>query len=306
MHTAEEEREQPPKGAVTIARGTTATGASYTIWVQQGQREARQRNCDVDVGFEEFENHGSTGSGFGSDTCLSRSHPEGVRAFCDGTHWEVEGQTLEGATTATVNMSNGAQVNSPIALVPPSLGGPLGFYFQILPASDDPVSLDELDAQGRVLATVPLPHSARCPGSRPRGAAKPPTPPKQVGGGVVVSGHIPHGPRFQILGELDRFMGRIERGASVIVFGEESGAGADLRAEVTLGHGKRPSPFTLKSEPGCRPHEYAVLYGLLEAPGDTVLGEDPRRASGVSRGQDPRRLHMQGVVGLHRARQDAE
>jgi len=292
-HTTEEEREQPPKGGVVIAHGTTAAGGSYTIWVQQ-QPNTHGPQCEVTLGLQEFEKHGSGGSGFGGGECLSRSRPEGLRAYCDGAEWEVEGQTLEGATTASVNLRSGTPISSPIALVPPSLGGPLGFYFQLLPSSEDPVSLTELDAQGRVLATVPLPHEARCPG-RPHGVPKSPAPPKAVAGATIVSSRIPRGPRFQIDGELDRFMGRLESRFDILVLSSEPGI-QGLGEEVLIGRQRPAGPLEVKSEVGCRPREYAVLYGLLKAPEDTVLAKTRSGFKPFHTVRIPRKLHVHGVL----------
>jgi hypothetical protein len=291
VSTGRQEREQPPQGAVLIARGTTAAGGTYTISAQQEPFHAAGQQCTVSLDIEEDETRGSRGGGFGTYACLSRSHPEGIHAYCNGTHWEVEGQTAEGATTASINLRGGGRITSPIALVPPSLGGPAGYYFQILPPSQNPTSLNELDAQGKLLATVRLPHEPKCPSRRSA-----PTPPQPLGGGVIVSGRVPHGPRFQILGERDRFMGRVEARVSIVVLREEA-SGGSFSGEVELtSRRQKPPPLEVQQETGCQPHEYAILYGLLKARGDTVLAKTSRGLKSFRRVHIPTSLHLHGVL----------
>jgi hypothetical protein len=59
--------------------------------------------------------------------------------------------------SARLRLSDGRQITSSVAIVPAQLGGPTGFYYQVVRGpSPIPVSLAELDVNGRVLRMVKL------------------------------------------------------------------------------------------------------------------------------------------------------
>ena len=290
IHSYREESEEPPKGGIVIARGSTAAGGSYTIWVQT-QHPPRDRACSIDLGI-----HASEGSGSStSESCVAHGARASLRAHCNGSGWQVEGQTREGATSVSVKLRDGSQVSSPVALVPPNLGGPAGFFFQVFGKSQAPVSASELNAQGTVLGTVELPHEAKCPNhlfSPPK--EKPPEP---LPSRKLASGRLPHGGSFEILAFRDRYDGHIETtiNAAVLsprpfvaeVFGSVFESGPEPRSH---------SPIKLRKETGCGPPSYALLYGLLKAPGDTVLARTPHGLEPFRIVRPPASLHLHGVL----------
>jgi len=47
---------------------------------------------------------------------------------------------------------------------------------------------------------------------------------------------------------------------------------------------------------GCQPHEYAILYGVLKAPTDTVLARSSGSLQPLQRVRIPASLHVRGVL----------
>jgi hypothetical protein len=289
IRSVREEAEEPPKGAVVIAQGPTASGGNYKIWVRT-ERPHRAGACTgIDLGIEEHErNRGST-----EESCLSARAPTRLQADCNGSAWQVEGQTVEGATSVALQLRDGRQVSSPVALVPPTLGGPAGYYFQVLRKSEDPVSASELNAQGTVLKTLKLPHEAKCPSH----VFKSPKPPESLGSHKLVSGHLPHGARFEISAFQTRFMGRIETNIQAAVLNPEPFFIGVFASSFESGPEPRArGPLKLETETGCSPRRYALLYGLLKAPEDTVLARVHGRSKAFRVVPLPPSLHLHGVL----------
>jgi hypothetical protein len=286
----------PPKGAIVIAHGTTAIGSSYTIWLEPKRPASgpRAAQCRLGVGVEETEASPKTGKviGFGrssSEFCLSRSHPEAPFVSCREGLVTIEAQTLPGARTVRLHLSDGRQITSPVAIVPTSLGGPAGFYYQVVRGpSPIPVSLTELDAHGGVLRSVRLPRTERC--------TRPSPGPLVDESRTIVSGSLPQGPSFSISGERSGFRNEVHFQLSVEVDTEEASSGITSFSGGAGSSGQKSSPFTLEIHTGCQPHEYAILYGVLTAPGDTVLVRVSGSLRPLRRVRIPASLHAHGVL----------
>jgi hypothetical protein len=293
IRSPREEAEQPPPGATLIAHGQTATGGSYKIWVEPPGARPQGPNCAIDLGIELSEKLSRGFDAGTSGACLSRTHPERLHAFCNGTHWQVEGQTVEGAASVSLKLRGGTQIASPVALVPAPLGGPAGFYFEVLPTSQDPLSLSELDAQGGELVSVQLPHQAKCPGRIP-GVPVEPKAPQPLESRRLASGHVRQGPRFEITVERARSMGHIESHIGLFVFGGEPifEFGGQSEELVTGRQGHLGPLHELRREAKCRPHEYAILYGVLEVSRDTVLARTSHGLERFRRVHIPASLHI--------------
>lgn len=289
----------PPKGATVIQSGRTAVGSSFAIWTvpqPEGTAPGKSR-CAVRVGLEEIETrqHGSY-SRSSSEICLTRSDVDDPRMECEGNRWQIQGQTVEGAQSVRLTLKNGQQISSPVAVLPTADGGPTGYYYQVLhrPAQT-PVLLVELDSSGKPLRTVKLSPQLACPRNFP----KPPKPPESLpGGGTIVASRVPDGSQFVIIGSRTRFQGQIKNTINVIVAGEEPFTQTSGESSVsTLGEPSRhPRPFELQRETGCQPHEYAILYGRLPNPKDTVLVRTGTGLRTLRRVPFPRGLHMHGVL----------
>jgi hypothetical protein len=294
--TAPKTEEGPPKGSMVIGHGKTAAGSSYTIRLEPKRTgSAFGSHCSVRLSVEET-SHGVEPhfiGGNSGEACLSRSHPKAAHVECNFGLLAIEAQTLPRARAVRLLLSNNRQITSRVALVPPSRGGPAGFYYQAVRGpSPIPVSLTELDAHGRELRTVKLPRLAECTAN----------PVHYLPGGLrtILRATAPGGPRFSIVGKHYRFQGRVHFDLSIEV-GEETGIesfGGSIIEVGPLNSGtkREPSPFSPQIETGCNPHEYAIVYGLLKAPGDTVLARISGSLRPLRRVAIPASLHAGGVL----------
>jgi hypothetical protein len=293
-----EEREQPRKGSVEVGHGRTAAGASYTIWVEPRKTGAHSltARCSINLGIEEHESastaQGERSSSFGSSTaCLSRSRPEPPTATCVYGEFRVEAQTPARASRGRLRLSDGREITSPVAQVPSSLGGPAGFYYQVLrEGSASPVSLTELDAAGKVLRVLKLPHQGRCKQPEREEA------PKETR--TIARGPIPNGASFTIVGE--RQGGEYsETSFTANVRPEDEGlerlSGGGIIA-VGQGGASGGHPFARQTREGCTPSEYAIVFGVLSAPRDTVLVRSGGILRPLHRAPIPPILHVKGVL----------
>ncbi len=297
---SEEAHEGPPKGSVKIGHGGTAAGGSYTVWLEPkpGSSPLAPR-CRLSMevfetraGSNSIEDSEIDGTGV-NEVCLSRLHPRAPSVQCHDEELTIEAQTLPRARTVRLRLSDGRQITSRVALVPAKLGGPAGFYYQVVRGpSPIPVALIEVDAHGRVLRTVRLPRTTRC--------ARPSL--KLLPGGTrtIARGSLPQGPSFSIVGERYTLTGHTHFTLRVNV-AAEAGFGGLTGGTSTIvvgGHLKpKPStPFAVKMETGCQPHEYAILYGILKAPTDTVLVRSSGSLKPLRRVRIPASLHVHGAL----------
>ena len=278
--------EGPPKGSVEIGHGRTQAGGRYSVWVEPRQ-SAALAGCAVSLAVYEKEESRSAngviviiGSG-SSSSCLTRAHPSPPSAECHGDGLvAIEGQTSPEAHRVRLRLADGTQITSSVAVVPARLGGPLGFYYQVVRESARPVSLTELGARGRVLRTLKLGRPLHCRVQ----------PPKLLARRVIASGSA-HGTSFSIIGERQRFRGRSEFELQIEVEAQQ--------ADVIESGGEpsfRPGPFAVRIKTGCEPGEFAILYGILRAPADAVLVRVSGALVPLQRAAIPRALKKRGVL----------
>jgi hypothetical protein len=312
---SEEAEEGPTKGAVEIGHGATAVGGKYTVWLEPKPGSSSQApGCRLSM--EVFESGGESNSPENreidgtrvNEVCLSRSHPRAPRAQCrDRGLLTIEAQTLPNTRSVRLNFSDGRQITSRVAIVGAKLGGPAGFYYQVVRGpSPTPVSFTEVDAHGKALRTVKLPRTATCVKQslkRLHSVIR-----------TIASGSLPQGPSFSISGERSSaFSLGGERSTSISatrfdlsveVAPEEeggdliSGTGGIALIGSSVGGSPTPksSPFALQMTTGCQPHEYTILFGLLRAPADTVLARSPGSLQPFQRVRIPAGLHVGGVL----------
>lgn len=297
----EEAPKGPAKGSVKIGHGTTAAGGDYTVWLEPKPGSSPQApRCRLSMEVLETEAESNSiedreidGTGV-NEVCLSRLHPRAPSVQCrDAGLLTIEAQTLPRARTVRLHLSDGRQISSRVAIVPAKLGGPAGFYYQVVRGpSPIPVALTEVDAHGTVLRTVRLPRTAKCARQSP----------KLLPGGnrTIARGSLPQGPSFSIIGERYSLTGKIHFDLRVEVAAEAEASGliSDASSIVVGVHLKsKPStPFALKMRTGCQPHEYAILYGVLKAPTDTVLARSSGSLQPLRRVRIPASLHAHGVL----------
>jgi hypothetical protein len=302
MQIALQTREGRPKGSVEIGHGRTAAGADYTVWFEPKKPGggSRRAHCQIRVGVYENKAPGNSSGtieilGGSNEKCLSRSHPKAPRVHCRGGEGllTIEAQTTPRARSVRLHLSDGRQITSHVAIVSAKLGGPVGFYYQVVRGpSPIPISATEVDVHGKALRTVQLPHTARCVKhsfKRQRRRVH-----------TIVSGSLPQGPSFSIVGERSGAMSKTHFELSVEVAAEEALGGliSSSGSLIAAGEGSRskPSPFALQRSTGCQPHEYAILYGLLIAPADTVLARSSGSLQPFQRVRIPASLHAHGVL----------
>ncbi len=291
----------PRRKPVVIARGRTAAGEMFVAKAEPVGRSLRRRICAVNVTITE-PSRPQEGlielleSGGGTDRCLSRSHVDPDPAVhCSSGLLTVEANLPADVRSVRLLLSDGRTITSPAIRVSSRLGGPAGLYYQAVRGpSPIPVSATELDAQGSTLAVLKLPAVVECTKNLV----------KYVPGGIVHLVHesVPQGPDFTIRGERYRKLGtshfelKLEI-ANETLFGGGNDAGL-LGSRVEEGFssaaGKRAlSPY---ASSGCQPQPYAIIYGLLKAPGDTVLAQVGTKLVPLREVPIPRRLHAGGVL----------
>lgn len=285
-------KEEARSRGVTIARGKTAAGERF---VAKLRRNAHSRafegdHCRLSLSIEVTRQQGGGDFTGGEGTCLFRSGRPSIppSVNCNSGRLMVTLNTLPAARSVRLRLSDGRMIVSPVIFVPPRLGGPAGYYYQVVRGpSPIPVALVELDAHGRTLRTVALPRIVECTEH----------PVKYFPGGIrtLVQEAGPNGgPPFAIVAERYRFLGKVYFELKLNVEPLSEGGNERAGSEIIL----TPQPRALEwhIEDGCRPHPYAILYALLKKPGDTVLSRTgttliPWRTVPVPAG-----LHAGGVL----------
>ena len=263
-------RSGPTKHSVVVGRGRTAAGERYTVRVTPPTRRSNV-GAQVCVSVKITDTPGGfTRSG----ECYSLSHSPSRRGNvnCSAGLLTIEAQADPRARTVSLRLSGGRRMTSRVTIVPSRLGGPVGFYYQVVRGpSPIPVSLTELGAHGEILRVVKLPRIVEC--------TKHPL--KYLPGGVrtLVHESVPQGPAFAIVGEAYRYLGHLHFDLGIRV-----GAGSEYtfsreRGRSFIAVGGKPSPLSPQFETVCKPHPYEIVYALLAAPRDTVLA---RSASGAT------------------------
>lgn len=291
--------ERPTSKPVVIARGKTAAGGSFVVQAERLSRSAGRSGCTVDITISE-PSRPSVGlleilSGEGTGRCLSRSHVDPEPAVhCNSGLLAVEANLLPTTRSVRLLLSNGDTITSPAIRVPARLGGPAGLYYQVVRGpAPIPVSLTELDAQGSTLTVLTLPAVVECTRH----------PVKYFPHGIVSLVHEspPHIPAFTIRAERYRKLGTVHFELKLEVSNEEelSGNGGGGFVEVRIEEGvnaRGRRAFEPKSSSGCQPQPYVIIYGLLEAPRDTVLVRVSGSLVPLRTVAIPTRLHAGGAL----------
>jgi hypothetical protein len=283
------------KKPTVIARGTTAAGGRFVVRAQPQHR--RGLRCTVDITIEES-SHPHEGllellNGEGTGRCPSRSHIEPEPAVqCDRGLLVVEANLPSATRSVRLLLSDHRTITSSAIRVPVRLGGPVGVYYQVVRGpSPIPVSLTELDAQDNTLAVLKLPAVVEC--------TKHPV--KYFPGGRVRLVHesLPQGPSFTIRAERYRKLGAVhfelkfEASNEELLFGG-GGEGGSIGGAIAIPNGSQT--FEPQASSGCQPQPYAIIYGLLKDPGDTVLARVSGALVPLHQVVIPAHLHAGGVL----------
>lgn len=281
----QESAEAGGPGSVVIARASTAAGEAFVARLGPKEHGSRTNGsgCGLPLSIK--------GPGMGGfSTCMSRSGASREPSVdCASARLTVTTNTLPATRSVRLRLSDGSQITSPVLFVPAHLGGPAGFYYQVVRGpSPIPVSLTELDTNHKAIRTTILPRIVECTSN----------PVKYLPGGIrtLVRDRVPDGPAFSIIGERYRFLGKVyfELKANVEET-SEPGSAAIGGSSVTFGANK-PSMLDWQTETGCDPHPYVILYSLLSAPADTVLLGTKGKLSAAHRVTIPTSLHAGGIL----------
>lgn len=298
-----------------IARGKTAAGGKFVVRAEGRSKRPDAVGCSAFITIEEPSRPQgglieSLSSREGTNRCVSRSHVDAQPAVhCNSGLLTVEANLLPATRSVRLLVSNERTITSPAIRVPTRQGGPAGLYYQVVRGpSPIPVSLTELNAQGNTLTVLQLPAVVEC--------TKHPI--KHAPGGTVRLIHesLPRGPSFTIRAERFRELGvtyfelkadvserRLLSAGGEIggLFGTESEAEPGpppgvLGGAIRLGGLGEGSPFAPHTSDGCEPQPYAIVYGLLKAPRDTVLARVSGKLVPLRKVAIPARLHAGGVL----------
>jgi hypothetical protein len=238
-----------------IGEGHTAIGTSFTISTEretEPETESPSRKqCRLPIETQEGD---TTASG-----CVETGKVGVPEISCQQGLLPITLVTPANAQSVSLLLSDGRQIVSPVIPIPTSLGGPLGYYRQVVRGpSPIPVSLTELDAEGKPLAVVKLRRLVECTTH----------PVKLVAGGPIAHGSVPHGPSFTITVGRYRYLGQIHKKLT-ISFGSGSSDGLELV-------GSPRASFDYAT--GCTRRPYILIVGVLRSSTDTVFA---RTAGGL-------------------------
>lgn len=284
--------------APVLGRGTAYSGARFTVRPEISTHESGCHPAVV-VELAEKKRKGgfaSLGSSSSDSVCLGRGKPLQPADTCEDT-----GETsINAAVPATVRrvqlrLSDGSTVTSGVVRIARKYGGPAGVYVQAVKENGRRLlSLTELDAQGRTVRVVRL----RIPICK-REHSKP-IGPKFF---KLVQGTTPGGTPFTIEGSLVEFPGHpssfsvsAEAGGPTIGSGSREAESAESTIAVGKPGSSPPKPPPLRRLTACPPHAFAVVYGLLPPPGDSVLARTPEGLVPLAKQALDPSLHAEGPL----------
>ena len=239
-----------------LGRGTTKAGETFVVRLEHPGR-VRASHCRVPVSVEltESSKHGAAFDTSGS-ICVSDRSSRQPSLGCSDSE-SINLAVPPGVRAVRLRLSNGRTVTSRVVIVPGRHGSPGGVYVQSIRGyTPYPVSLTELDAHGRAVHVLELAKSSRC---RPEPAMKAP---QFID---IAHGTTPEGETFVIQGVL------VHAGAHQTFFTLSVGAGHQEQPKEAIGGHEASKAFEVSLADECAPHPYSIVYGILTAPGDSVL-----------------------------------
>jgi len=291
-----EEFETPRKGSVEIGHGRTLARTRFRVYVEPPASEPGPLGATVcrhpitvyaeplggGSGILALGISGSSGQG-----CLSPNHPA---TQCEQGVLTIELRTVPAARRVRLTTGAGRRVSSRVAAIPRRLGGPGGIYYQALKGPPPgAITLEELGARGKVLRTITIAHPQKC------NALKRERPSRRTR--TLAGGTLPGGGTFTIEGTLTTFGKHKSFELEAETSGEASGGGGALEALSAISLGPHGAPaFETQLKTGCEPAEFAILYGVLRHPRDTVMVRAAGTLVPLRRAAIPKRLHAGGEL----------
>lgn len=264
---------------ISVGRGRTAAGTRFQVSTGSGLLGS-SRSCRRSAavfytrpGAPEVLIEG----GPNNPICLSPpGHPE---VFCEASIETIQTAVPASVRSVRLLLANGRTIESRVIRVPRRAGGPAGIYAQeIRGSTSHAVSLVELNARGGVALTVKLPRY-RCVKSR----KEPEELPTDT---ELANGRTPEGEAFAITA-----FGNLNGQPFLSV---DTGVDPELN-EPAIGLGtSKAFPWSLSI--GCIPHPYAILYGILGTPGESVVAQTPQGAIALTVTPIEPRVHAKGPL----------
>ncbi len=282
VHEKEPTVSHPPPDAIVIGKGRTASGGAYEVLLLQGAPPGSRQRGERCSQSHPLSVRIVTTLNMDVSGCFARSESTAPpRVSCDEGLLTIEARTGAAVRAVSLHLSDDRRITSRVAFIPANLGGPTGFYFQVVRGpSPIPVSLTELSADGKPLRVLKL-HPFK-------GCIKHLLKFLHHGIRTLVHGQVPHGPAFSIVGETYRFLGHIHFAIKVDIV--DGGGGGESPS------GRKPKLFSWALWQECKPHPYTILYGLLKRPTDTVLARIGGSLHALPRVTIPAHLHAGGVL----------
>jgi hypothetical protein len=271
---------EEPK-SITVGHGRTAAGTRFQVSTGSGL-PGTQSSCRRSAAVA-YTRPGAPEAlivgGPNNPICLSSPQYRHPALFC-----EVGIETIQTAVPASVRsvrlvLAAGRTIESRVVRVPRRDGGPAGIYAQeIRGSTSHAVSLVELNAGGGVVLTVKLPRY-RCVKSRTEPEGLPTS-------AELASGRTPGGEPFTISA-----FGSLNGGPFLSV---DTGVDPELN-EIAIGLGaSKAFPWSLSI--GCAPHPYAILYGILMPPGESVVAQTAQGTVALNIVPVEPRVHAKGPL----------
>lgn len=255
-----------------LGSGRTATGTWFLVDVVKTSGRCR---FEIKV---EGSDEGSSG---GKPLCVTHARTTVARVRCEEEERVVNAVMPASVHSVVLHLAGGRALRSKTFALPAHLGGPAAFYHQAVPRGPHvPLSMTELGAYGRRLASVSLPVASKCIRYGLH----------SVSGGshVLARGLIPGGPAFTIHGNAFAYNGPASLSLSVELAGQ-GGGGSGLS-------GSRPEVLRMTTYDGCYPVDFHIVYGVLKAAGDTVQARAGGELTTLRRVRFPASLRTRGVL----------
>ena len=261
--------------APVIRKGRTSAGTTFVV--RPSVVKGLPSSCRHEVEVEVQEGNGSSSGG----VCLSGGARPEPSSSCSGPVETVELATLPDARRARVRLSDGRVLTVSVIRVPAKDGGPAGVFVDAFRGYNPyPVSVQELNHEGKVLRTVSL-HRVRCIKET---AANAPGPPQPVDLATVTD---PSGESLTISAILHRFRGHTE-----FFLGPPPG----IRHSEARSEQGKPKQFQWDLSTECAPHPYSLLDGILLAPGASVLVRTPAGLTPLTKVELAASTHAEGPL----------
>ena len=212
--------------------------------------------------------------------CLSSPRYRRPAVFCEAGIETIQTAVPDSVRSVRLVLAHGRTIESRVVRVPRRDGGPAGIYAQeIRGSSGHAVSLVELNTGEDIVLALHLPRY-HC--VKPRGQSETGLPTSTE----LATGHTPEGEPFTISA-----FGEINGEPSLSV---DTGVDPELNEIAIPPDVAKAFPWSLSI--GCAPHPYAILYGILAPPGESVTAQTPQGAVALNVVPLEPRLHAKGPL----------